>query len=63
MIKYARLEDNAVRFNDEEAWHCVNGQWKPLNHAEARHKASLMSEGDFNAMFPGLPDLPPEAFK
>lgn len=63
MIKYARLDDSAVRFTNQEAWWFVGGRWKELNSADANHKASLMTEESFNKMFPGLPVLPGEAFK
>jgi hypothetical protein len=56
----------AVRFtSDGEAWKFneLHKVWEPMNAADAVHKARVLTETDFNEMFPDLPALPPEAFK
>lgn len=63
MIKYAHLDHEAVRFTDNEAWQFINGEWKEINSADARHKATLLSEDVFNKMFADVPALPAAAFK
>jgi hypothetical protein len=63
VIRYAYLDGKPVRLNDREAWWLVDGVWKALHPADAGHDAKLISEEQFNSMFPGLPQLPTTAFQ
>lgn len=63
MIKYATLNDQAVRFNDNEAWEFVGNEWKELHIADARMKAKLLTEEQFQSLFPHVPALPTTAFQ
>jgi hypothetical protein len=62
-IRYATLERRPVRLNDYEAWWVINGNWEPLHLGEAAFGAKLLSEQQFNKMFPNLPPLPSTAFQ
>ena len=62
-IRYATLERRPVRLNDYEAWWVINGNWEPLHLGEAAFGAKLLSEQQFNKMFPNLPQLPSTAFQ
>jgi hypothetical protein len=61
--KYAKLNDYPVIFDDDEAWECIGGEWKPLEPAEAHHKAGILTKEQFNAHFGELPALPSAAFQ
>jgi hypothetical protein len=63
VIRYAYLDGKPVRLNDREAWWLVDGVWKALHPADAGNDAKLVSEEQFNSMFPGLPQLPSTAFQ
>jgi hypothetical protein len=54
---FAYREGCAVRYNETEAWECVDGTWYPMHMADACCKASLITEAKYNSMFPNLPDL------
>jgi hypothetical protein len=65
-IKYAYWEDLAVRLtSDGDAWmfNELTEKWAPMNAADAVTKAKLLTEAEFDKMFPDLPALPTEAFK
>jgi hypothetical protein len=63
-LNYAYLDgDTPVRFDDTEAWQFIGGEWKPLNGADAFHKAKLLSEAEFNKSFGQLPPLPPRVLR
>lgn len=63
--KYGAFETNAARFTDDEAWvyQRHDNVWRKMNSAEVAQGAGLMSEADFRASYPGLPDLPKAAFQ
>jgi hypothetical protein len=61
-IKYANLDLDPVRLTDNEAWICIDGEWKPLNPAEASNHAGLMSKEEFEECYPEVPPLPVGAF-
>ena len=63
VIRYAYLDGKPVRLNDREAWWLVDGVWKALHPADVGHDAKLISEEQFNSMFPSLPQLPSTAFQ
>jgi hypothetical protein len=65
-IKYAYWEELAVRLEPSgEAWlfNEIKKEWVPMNAADAMSKARLLTEAEFNEMYPDLPPLPTEAFK
>jgi hypothetical protein len=61
--RHADLDGKPVRLNGREAWWLVDGVWKTLHPADAGHDAKLISEEQFNSMFPSLPQLPSTAFQ
>jgi hypothetical protein len=63
VIRYAYLDGKPVLLNDREAWWLVDGVWKALHPADAGNDAKLVSEEQFNSMFPSLPQLPSTAFQ
>jgi hypothetical protein len=63
VIRYAYLDGKPVRLNDREAWWLVDGVWKAVHPADAGQDAKLVSEEQFNSMFPSLPQLPSTAFQ
>jgi hypothetical protein len=63
MIKFGVFEARPVRFTDSEAWTYVDGEWDPANAVEVVHGAHLLTEVQFNAVFPSLPPLPGTAFE
>ena len=63
VFRYAYLDGKPVRLNDREAWWLVDGVWKALHSADAGHDAKLISEEQFNSMFPSLLQLPSTAFQ
>jgi hypothetical protein len=68
-IKYAYLEELAVRLTDQannhEAWlfNEVKHRWQEMHPADAMTKAKLVTKTVFEIMYPDLPPLPAEAFK
>jgi hypothetical protein len=63
VIRYAYFDGKPVCLNDHEAWWLVEGVWKALHPADVGHDAKLISEEQFNSMFPSLPQLPSTAFQ
>jgi len=62
MIECAYLEGDPVLLGEIEAWTCINGEWRKMNHVDAFCKARLLSAEQFESMFPKLPLLPVNAF-
>jgi hypothetical protein len=61
--RHADLDGKPVRLNGREAWWLVDGVWKALHPSDAGHDATLISEEQFNSMFPSLPQLPSTALQ
>lgn len=61
-MKFGDIDDLPVIFDDKRAVMFGNGQWNPIDHAEAHFKAKLMSEAEFKKCFPDLPPLPDNVF-
>jgi hypothetical protein len=62
-IKFGKLDGNAVRFTDLEAWWLVDGAWRPISPADVLLNAPVLSEARFNELFPEVPRLPNDAFQ
>jgi hypothetical protein len=62
-LRCAILDDLPVRYHRQrkEAWVC-DGAWRPLAYAEL-FQARLMTNRDFDKLFPRLPALPKNAFR
>jgi hypothetical protein len=61
--EFGYLEGAPVRYTATEAWAFVDGKWEEFHPAEAYHKARVVGEAAFKALFPNLPDLPNSAFQ
>lgn len=57
-FRYAAIDGRAVRYSDTEAWWFVRDAWKALDVADAFSDARVLSEAEYKAMFPDLPNLP-----
>jgi len=62
-IKFGRLDGNAVRFTDFEAWWLVDSIWRPISPDEVVPNVVEMRESRFDQVFPRVPPLPSNAFR
>ena len=62
-IRFARLDDNAVRFTGKEAWRLRNGTWRKIPVAKVADEAVVLSKARFDQLFTKVPKLPAGAFK
>jgi hypothetical protein len=62
-IQFGMLDENPVRFTDQEAWSLVEGVWKQIPLAEVLDNAVVLSETRYSGMFGDLPALPGTAFQ
>jgi hypothetical protein len=62
-IRFARLDDNPVRFTGKEAWRLRNGTWRKIPPAKVADEAVVLSKTRFDQLFPKVPKLPAGAFK
>jgi hypothetical protein len=56
------LDENPVRFTDQEAWWLVEGIWSQITVAEVLDNAVVLSQARYNEMFGDLLQLPSSAF-
>jgi len=61
-IRFARLDDSAVRFTNREAWRLRNGKWRRISVDKALSDAIVLSKTRFDQLFPRAPQLPADAF-
>jgi hypothetical protein len=61
-IRFARLDDSAVRFTNREAWRLRNGKWRRIPVGKALSDAIVLSKTRFDQLFPRAPQLPADAF-
>ena len=61
-IRFARLDDSAVRFTKREAWWLRNGKWRRISVDKALSDAVVLSKTRFDQLFPRAPQLPADAF-
>ena len=61
-IHFARLDDNAVRFTNREAWRLRSGKWRRISVDKALSDAIVLSKTKFDQLFPRAPQLPADAF-
>jgi hypothetical protein len=61
-IRFARLDDSAVRFTKREAWRLRNGKWRRISVDKALSDAIVLSKTRFDQLFPRAPQLPADAF-
>ena len=61
-IRFARLDDSAVRFTNREAWRLRNGKWRRISVDKALSDAIVLSKTRFDQLFPRAPQLPSDAF-
>lgn len=59
----ARLNGQAVKYSTTEAWWIIDGQWHKADLPDVFNNASMMTDAQFEQMFPNLPALPDAAFK
>jgi hypothetical protein len=62
-ITFGEVDDDAVIFNNREAWIFYEGKWHEGNVAVCYHEAYLLWSDEFIEQFHGLPPLPENAFK
>jgi hypothetical protein len=55
-MKYSYIDEFPVQFTVKAAAMFSNGQWRPIDLADAQFKAKLVTEEEFKKSFPGLPD-------
>ncbi len=57
------LDGQPMRFTLAMAWWLVDGAWRKADLADALNNGSVMTEANFEKMFPDLPPLHADAFK
>lgn len=61
-VQFGMLDENPVRFTDQEAWWLVEGIWSQITVAEVLDNAVVLSQARYNEMFGDLLQLPSSAF-
>ena len=55
--------DRPVRYTATEAWIFFEGIWNPIHPAEVYEKAKVLTEPEYNRIFPQKMSLPKTAFQ
>jgi hypothetical protein len=62
-IQFGMLDENAVRFTNDEAWWLVEGVWSQIPVAEVLDNAVVLSETRYDELFGDVLQLPSAAFQ
>ncbi len=61
--KFGFLDNQPVRYLVTEGWIFWRGEWHPVHPAEIYHDGRVLTEEQFNELYPDLPSLPSTAFQ